>query len=105
MLKKIFRFILHGGAVACALAGLGVIYAGIANFREPYHDPDWPYQLALATIYVCLAFTPAFMFLKGLKTKTWHWVLTTIAEVIVLPLALYILLALTLLILSGGGVG
>lgn len=87
MLKKILKFILHFGTVVCCLAGLWVIYVAIANFRE-MQFPAWLVVLLLEVIFVCLAFTPAFMFLRGLNTKTWHWVLIGIAEVIVVALIL-----------------
>jgi hypothetical protein len=51
--------------------------------------PEWIYVLTLEAIFVCLSFTPAFMLLKGLQTKRWHWVLIGIAEAIVIALALY----------------
>ena len=93
VLNKVLKFILYGGAVACCLAGLWVIYVAIANFRE-MQFPAWLVVLAMEAIFVCLSFTPAFMLLKGWKTKTWHWVLIGIVEAIVVALvliALYIL--------------
>jgi len=86
-LKIILKFVLYAGAVACCLAGLWVIYVAVANFRE-MQFPEWLIVLILETIYVCLSFTPAFMVLKGLKTKRWHWVLISTAEAIVLALVL-----------------
>lgn len=87
MLKKILKFILYAGAVACCLAGLWVIYVAIANFRE-MQFPAWLVVLALEVVFVCLALTPAFMLIKGLKTKTWHWVVIGTGEVIVFALVL-----------------
>ena len=89
VLKTILKFILYAGAVTCCLAGLEAIYAAITRFREP-NDP--PHGYALVAIYVCLAFTPGFIFLKGSKTKTWQWLFTAIVEAIVLAPALYVLL-------------
>ncbi|HXC37006.1 MAG TPA: hypothetical protein VNV43_14100 [Candidatus Acidoferrales bacterium] len=87
VLKKVLKFILYAGAVACCLAGLWVIYVAIANFRE-MQFPAWLVVLAMEAIFVCLSFTPAFMLLKGWKTKTWHWVVIGIAETIVVALVL-----------------
>lgn len=87
VLKKVLKFILYAGAVACCLAGLWVIYVAIANFRE-MQFPAWLVVLAMEAIFVCLSFTPAFMLLKGWKTKTWHWVLIGILEAIVVALVL-----------------
>jgi hypothetical protein len=64
-----------------------VIYVAIVNFREMEY-PAWIFVLAVEAIYICLAFTPAFMLLIGLKTKTWHWVFITIVEAIVFAVAL-----------------
>jgi len=95
-LKTILKFILYAGAVACCLPGLWVIYVAIANFRE-MQFPAWIVVLILEAIFVCLAFTPAFMLLKGLKTKTWHWVIIGIAEVIVVAATLFALFVFTTL--------
>ncbi|HXC37007.1 MAG TPA: hypothetical protein VNV43_14105 [Candidatus Acidoferrales bacterium] len=103
VLKNILKFILYAGAVVSCLAGLGVICAAVASFREPYYPDDWPYELAFAAIYVCLAFTPAFMLLMGLTTKTWHWVFIGIAEAIVVGLALFALIAFIGMALSNPG--
>lgn len=92
-LKKIGEFIVSAGAVACALAGLWVICVAVINFREmPY--PQWIAVLVIEAIFVCFAFTPAFMLLRGFKTKTWHWVVIGMAEVVVVAVALYAVLAL-----------
>jgi cell division protein FtsW (lipid II flippase) len=91
-LKTIFKFILYAGAAACSLVGLWVIYVAIANFREMQY-PQWLYVLIWEAIYVFLAFTPAFMFFRKLKTKTWHWVSVGVVEVIVVVVALYALFA------------
>lgn len=91
-MKTFFKFILYAGAVACGLVGLWVIYVAIANFREMQY-PQWLYVLIWEAIYVCLAFTPAFMLLKGFKTKTWQWMLIGVVEVIVVGLAGYALFA------------
>jgi cell division protein FtsW (lipid II flippase) len=91
-LKTIFKFILYVGAATCVLVGLWVIYVAIANFREMQY-PQWLYVLIWETIYVCLAFAPAFMFFRKLKTKTWHWILIGVVEVIVVGSALYALFA------------
>jgi cell division protein FtsW (lipid II flippase) len=93
VLNKIFKCILYIGAVACCLAGLWVIYVAIANFRE-MQFPAWIVVLAMEAVFVCLSFTPAFMFFKGWKTKTWHSVVIGIVEAIVVALvliALYVL--------------
>lgn len=104
MLKTILKFLLYAGAVASCLAGLGAIYVAIDNFRQfPDWDPDWPYEVALTALYASLAFTPAFMFLTGLKTKTWQWVLIGIAEVIVVGLAAFVLFAIIGMALSNPG--
>lgn len=83
VLKKILKFLLYAGAVACCLAGLWVIYVAIANFRE-LEFPAWVVVLLLEAFFVCLSFTPAFMLFKGFKTKTWHWVVIGTVEVIVI---------------------
>jgi hypothetical protein len=51
-------------------------------------DHDWLDDLALGAIFICLALTPAFMFLMGLKKKTWHWAFIVIAEVTVIAFVL-----------------
>lgn len=61
--------------------------------------PEWIIVLTLEAIFLCLAFTPAFMLLKRLKTKTWHWVFIGTVEAIVIALTLYglfVLIALTM---------
>ncbi|HEV2329697.1 MAG TPA: hypothetical protein VGY56_13025 [Verrucomicrobiae bacterium] len=90
VLKKILKFILYLGAFACCLAGLWVIYVAIANFRE-MQFPAWLVVLAMEVIYACLSLTPAFMLLKGWKTKTWHWVIIVLVEAIVAALVLFAL--------------
>jgi hypothetical protein len=103
VLKNILKFILYAGAVVSCLAGLWVIYVAIANFRE-MQFPAWIIVLALEAIFVCLAFTPAFMLFKGFKTKTWHWAFIGIIEVIVVALVLFALLAVvSTLTLSNAG--
>jgi hypothetical protein len=98
--KNILKFVLYAGAVACCLAGLWVIYVAIVNFRElPY--PSWCVVLMLEVLFALWAFTPAFMLIKGLKTKTWQWVFIGIVEVIVLGIALFALLA-RIAMLEGG---
>lgn len=92
MLKTIFKFILYSGAVACCLAALGAIFLVINTPWGPDYPPD-PFTLVLIAIYAALAITPVFMFLKGIKTKTWHWVSIAIVEVIVLAPALDIVFA------------
>jgi phosphate/sulfate permease len=92
-LKSFSKYILYAGAVACCLAGLGPIYLVINTHWGPDYPPD-PFTFVLIGIYVCLAITPAFMFLKGLKTKTWHWVSIAIVEAIVLAPVLGLLVAL-----------
>lgn len=87
-LKTVLRFILYVGAIVCCLPGLWVIYVATANFRE-MQFPAWVVVLLLEVIFVCVAATPVFMLLKGLKTKTWHWVLIGIVEAIVLALSLF----------------
>jgi hypothetical protein len=93
-LKTILKFILHAGAIVCCLAGLWIIYVAIANFREMVF-PAWLVVLIMEAVFVCLAFTPAFMLLRGLKIKTWHWVLIGIVEAIVVALTLYALFVFT----------
>ena len=82
------------------MAGLSAIYAAI---RDKAQFPDDPNQLGLATVYACLAVTPALMLLTGFKNKTWHWVFISIVEVIVITVALYALLVLIALASSFHG--
>ena len=86
-LKPILKFILYTGAVVCCLAGLWVIYVAIANFRETKY-PVWLNVLVIEALFVCLAFTPAFMLLTDYKTKTWHRIFIGIVEAIVIALVL-----------------
>lgn len=90
---KILQWILYAGAVACCLAGFWVIYVAVANFREMQY-PQWVYVLVLEAIFVCVAFTPGLMLLMGLKTRTWHRVLISVLEAVVLVLVLLAVLAL-----------
>jgi hypothetical protein len=97
-LKSILKFILYAGAVLCCLAGLWVIYVTVVNFREMQY-PEWIFVLALEAVFACLAFAPAGMLLKGLRTKTWHWVIIGIMEALVMGLvayALFFLVAVTM---------
>ncbi|HTV43188.1 MAG TPA: hypothetical protein VMF08_21665 [Candidatus Sulfotelmatobacter sp.] len=86
-MKTIFKYILYAGAILCCLAGLWVIYVAITNFRE-LEFPAWLVVLIMEAVFVCLAFTPAFMLLRGLKTKTSHWVIIGVTEAVVIALIL-----------------
>jgi hypothetical protein len=92
--KTILKSILYLGAVLCCLAGLWVIYVTITNFRE-MEFPAWLVVLVLDAVWICLTFAPAFMLLRGLNTKTWHWVLIGIAEAVVIALTLFALFVFT----------
>lgn len=97
--KSIIKFILYAGAVVCCLAGLWVIYVAIVNFRElPY--PQWIVVLLIETIFVCFAFIPAFMLIKGHKTKTWNWRFIGVMEAIVIGIIVCIILFLMTTIMS-----
>ena len=85
--KTILKSILYLGAIICCLAGLWVIYVTITNFRE-MEFPAWVVVLVIDAVWVCLTFAPAFMLLRGLNTKTWHWALIGIMEVIVVALGI-----------------
>jgi hypothetical protein len=102
LLKKVLKFILYAGAGVSCLAGLWVVYVAIANFKEMQY-PEWMFVLALELIFVCMAFTPAFMFLKKLKTKTWHWVVISVVEAIVIGIASYAILAWMAISMSNPG--
>jgi hypothetical protein len=91
-LKKILKFILYAGAVGCCLAGLWIIYVTIVNFHE-MPNSGWAEVLAMQAIFICLSFTPAVMFILGLKTKTLQWVVIAIVEAIVMALAAIAFLA------------
>ncbi|HEV2455875.1 MAG TPA: hypothetical protein VGY98_16540 [Verrucomicrobiae bacterium] len=91
-LKKVIKYLLYGGAVACCFAGIWVIYVAIANFREmPF--PQWFVVLIVEVIFTCLAFTPALMLLKRFKTKMWHWLVIGIVEVLVIAVTAFALFA------------
>lgn len=90
-LKIFLKFILQAGAVLCCLAGLWVVYVAVVNFREMQY-PEWIFVLGLEGISACLAFTPAVMLFKGLKTKTWHWIFIGLTEAIVIGFVAYTLL-------------
>lgn len=90
--NSFLKFTLYAGAVVCCLTGLWVIYVAIVNFRE-LPSPQWIVVLFIEAIFVCFAFTPAFMLFKGFKTKTWHWVVVGIIEATVIAVALFALLA------------
>lgn len=97
-LKVILKFILYAGAVLCCLAGLWMIYVAVVNFREMQY-PQWLFVLTLEAVFAGVAFTPAAMLLKGLKTKTWHWVVIGIVEALVMGFvacALFSLVAVTM---------
>ena len=90
-LKSIVKFVLYMGAVACCLAGLWVIYVAFVNFRElPY--PQWVVVLFIEALFVCFAFTPAFMLIQGMKTKMPNWVFIGIVEAFVIGIMLCVIL-------------
>jgi hypothetical protein len=76
-----------------------VIYVAIANFKEMQY-PEWIFVLALESSFVCLAFAPAFMLLKGFKTRPWHWVVIGAVEAIIIAVALYALFVLIALAIT-----
>ena len=82
VLKSILRFILYTGAIVCCLAGWCAAYILVTGFIAS--DLDRSYGLVLLLTYICMAFTPAVMFLTGLRTKTWQWVSIATVEAIVL---------------------
>ena len=79
-----------------------VIYVAIANFRETKY-PVWLNVLVMEALFICLAFTPAFMLLMGFKTKTWQRVFIGIVEAIVVALALIAILVVIRLAFSPPG--
>lgn len=98
--KSFVKFILYAGAAVSCLAGLWIVYVAIVNFRElPY--PQWVVVLVIEAIFVGCSFVPAFMLLKGYKTKTWHWVLIGIVEAIVIAITLFSVLA-YIVVMRGG---
>jgi hypothetical protein len=101
-LKSILKFILYAGAVLCCLAGLWVIYVAVVNFREMQY-PEWLFVLGLEAIFACLAFAPAVMLVKGLKTKMWHWIFIGIVEALVMGFVAYALFFLVAVTMTNPG--
>ena len=100
-MNAFLKFILYAGAVVCCLAGLWVIYVAITNFKAlPY--PSWCIVLVIEAVFVCVAFTPAYMLFKGYKTKTWHWVVIGIIEAIVIAITVWALLMFIVILVRGG---
>jgi hypothetical protein len=87
-LKDILRNAMYAGAIVCCLPGLLAIPVIISNFREP--APDWPRDLAVDIISICLSFAPAIMLLMGLKNRIWHWVFIGIVEATVIGFFVYL---------------
>lgn len=79
---------LIGGFCVCWL----VIGVATLAFDDPWSiESLLSVPMALTAGYICLAFAPVFLLIKGLETKTSHWVSIAILELMVFALPFYVL--------------